>query len=148
MANRPHRRVALFSIKPRYAHAILDGTKTVELRRSRVPTDLTDVVIYASSPQQAIVGWFEVKRVEEASPTELWRRYRNVVGVTRSEYRSYLAGSQTAYAVVVGRATRLSAPRQLDEVLPDGVAPQSFRYLQPDVFGALVKRTLTGAVVV
>src|SRR5947208_3552933 len=98
MADRTHRRVALFSIKPRHARAILSGAKEVELRRSRVPADLTHVLIYASSPEQAVVGWFEVARVEEASPTEIWRRYGSLVGVTRREYRSYLAGCRTAFA--------------------------------------------------
>jgi predicted transcriptional regulator len=142
MASGSDRRVALFSIKPRYADAILDGSKQVELRRSHVPEDLTHVLIYASSPEQAIVGWFEVARVEQASPTEIWRRHGSLVGVTRREFRSYLAGSRTAFAIVIGRIVRLPSSIQLREVVPDGVAPQSFRYLTPEVFEALVERAL------
>jgi predicted transcriptional regulator len=48
---------ALISIRPGYANAILDGTKTIELRR-RVPELVsgTRLWIYATRPTAAVVG--------------------------------------------------------------------------------------------
>lgn len=53
-------RVALISIRPRYAHAILDGRKTVEFRKRRLAEDVTHVVIYSTRPDRAVIGFFEL----------------------------------------------------------------------------------------
>jgi predicted transcriptional regulator len=128
MVERSADRVALFSIKPRYARAILDGTKRVELRRV-CPEGLSHVVIYASSPDQQVVGWFEVRRVERGSPTSIWNRHRKVAGLSRSDFRAYFLGASEASAVLIRRVVVLDTPMDLTEVVADGVAPQSFRYL-------------------
>jgi predicted transcriptional regulator len=129
MAGRSSRRVALFSIKPRYAAAILEGRKKIELRRGHVPPDLTDVVIYASSPRREIVGRFVVDRIECSSPSALWARWGPETGVTREEFRKYFRGATTARGIVVRAATQFAEPVALASVLDDAVPPQSFRYL-------------------
>src|SRR6266851_9958504 len=56
----------LISIKPEYASAILEGRKTVELRR-KFPEDVafgSRLYIYSSSPIQAVVGIASVTRVD------------------------------------------------------------------------------------
>ena len=55
----------LISIKPEYAQKILDGEKTVELRKTRTRLKPGDIVlVYVSSPQQVIAGFFEVENIE------------------------------------------------------------------------------------
>ena len=47
----------LMSIKPKFAQLILQGKKTVEIRRTNIKATKGDkVAIYASSPQKQIVG--------------------------------------------------------------------------------------------
>lgn len=90
MADRTPRRVALLSIHPRHANAILRGEKLVELRRTSVAADVAQVLIYATAPVQAVVGWFDVDGVDADSKTGIWDAHGAVAGVTRQEFRDYL----------------------------------------------------------
>ncbi|SFO06949.1 ASCH domain-containing protein [Amycolatopsis rubida] len=57
------------SLRPRFAEAILDGTKTIELRRTRVSAPPgTKLVLYASAPTMAVVGIATLIGIEIASP--------------------------------------------------------------------------------
>jgi len=126
-------RSILLSIKPRFAEAILDGTKTIELRRT--PPRLyvpTDVLLYASQPTSAIVGTCQVTDILCHSTLGLWRLIGSQTAVTYDEYRAYFNGSARAYGLV------LTAPRRLDTVVSLPTLrktwdrfhpPQSFRYL-------------------
>lgn len=59
----------LLSVHPRFATAILAGTKTVEVRRQRVaaPSGIP-VLLYATAPTMAIVGMARIASVQVASP--------------------------------------------------------------------------------
>lgn len=129
MADRSPRRVALLSIHPRHATAILDGQKQVELRRVPVRIDTTHVIVYATAPVQALLGWFEVAGVHQAPPSRIWKDHGSVCGVTRSEFRSYFAGARKASAIRVGRLHRFPGPVALDELPQVRRPPQSFQYV-------------------
>ena len=49
-------RVAVMSIHPRYAEAILSGQKRVEFRKRRLAPDVTTVLVYATQPVGVLVG--------------------------------------------------------------------------------------------
>jgi predicted transcriptional regulator len=70
------------SIHPRFAQAILAGTKLVELRRVPFKRPVTHVFIYETGSSGAVVGLFEVKRVVEASPRAVWKTYNRGSGLT------------------------------------------------------------------
>lgn len=123
----------MLSLKPRFAEAILDGSKTVELRRTRplirVPTD---ALIYSSSPAMAIVGRCRVDSIGSFSPTALWDAHGHCAGVTRREFRDYFLGANRAYALMLSRSSRFDESIPLADVRrlwPGFVPPQSFRYL-------------------
>jgi len=113
--------------------SILNGTKTVELRRV-APTVHPGhtVLIYASSPVRQLVGTCRVVRLDVAPKSAIWKRYGNQCGVTETEYDSYFDGVQDAVAIVVDRPCPLQEPPSL-ATLRKRVAgfrpPQSFRYL-------------------
>src|SRR5690348_16037028 len=72
----PDDRALFISVKPRYANAILEGTKTVELRRTR--PNLPDgslVILYSSTPTRAVVGWAQLTAVRVGTPLEIWNKY-------------------------------------------------------------------------
>jgi predicted transcriptional regulator len=75
-----HDRVVLMSIKPCYWARILDGSKRFELRR-RLPhlTCGALVVVYASAPEKALVGYFYVERVVSARPRAFWREHSDAL---------------------------------------------------------------------
>lgn len=135
MAEPAFGRVALFSIHPRHAEAILEGRKRVELRRVAISADTTHAVIYATAPVRAVVGWFEVEGIDESSQTDIWSRHGGVSGITRREHRDYYAGASRAIAIKIAKAHRLS--ESLDLAVLPGVKrpPQSFQYLDPSRIG-------------
>lgn len=139
MAASPVGRLALFSIKPSYANAILSGDKKVEFRRRPIPDDVSHVVIYATSPVQQVVGVFEVEAVESTSPTQAWERYAEVGGIDRPAFDAYYHGAAAAHVIRIRRAQAAARPFDLAEIDAALRAPQSFVYLRED------RRTRTSA---
>ena len=67
-------RAALMSIHPRYADAILDGTKVVEFRKRALAGDISTVLVYATAPVRRLVGTFQLSATLTASPRDLWQQ--------------------------------------------------------------------------
>lgn len=144
MATSTARRIALFSIKPEYAQAIMDGSKQVEFRRTGLSSDVQHVVVYSTSPVQRIIGSFEVAGIDNERPEVLWERYAQVGGINRDAYDRYFAGCTSAYAIKVRRPSALDAPVLLADVRPGLRPPQSFQYLDDEAAGRLDRRLLSG----
>jgi predicted transcriptional regulator len=139
MAGSTPGRVALLSLHPRFAVAILAGEKTVELRRSAFADDVSHVVVYCTAPVQRVLGWFEVAAIDRDHPQALWKRYRGVAGVSASEFRDYFHGSDRGTAIGVGAVSVLNRPAALEE-FGSRTPPQSYRYFEPDHFRKLRRR--------
>lgn len=115
----------LMSIQPRYAEAILSGSKTFELRRRRPSfAPGSRVIVYSSSPDQRLRGTFEAGEVCGASPWKLWQVVTGKAGITREDFDSYFEGCEMGYAIEVRSPQRL-APRPL-KMRP----PQSYLFLR------------------
>lgn len=129
MATKPTQRSALMSIRPQFANAILDGTKTVEFRKRRLAGDVSRVVIYITSPVQAVVGEFTVADQVVASPQALWRRYWRVAGIDRASFFKYFDGTTDAVGILIDTVVEYEEPQSLGEFEPGVRPPQSFMYL-------------------
>ena len=129
MAELSTRRVVLMSIHPEYADALLDGTKTVELRKSRVASDISHIVIYATAPIQRVLGWVKAVKVEHGRPTEIWKTHKSQVGIRAGAFRAYYRGHLQATAIHVDSPQRLSTPLALSALEEQLTAPRSWRYL-------------------
>lgn len=127
---RAPRRIALLSIHPKYASAILAGTKQVEFRK-RFPPTIEYVVIYATHPVSRIVGHFSISHFTTGTPHALWNQYADVGGIDRTAYFNYYRGHAKAVGIHVKTVTILQIPQPLRTLVPNGVPPQSFTYL-PD----------------
>lgn len=126
------RRALLLSLRPRFATAILDGTKTVELRRTRVSAPPgTLLVLYASSPVMAVVGTAIVADRHTATPAGIWRAHRDTLGLTRTEFTDYLTGVDQATAIVIDNPQALPDPFTLAWLRRHAAfhPPQSYRYI-------------------
>ena len=132
MAQRSTRRVALMSIHPEYAEALLDGRKKVELRKSRFASDISHILIYATSPVQRVLGWARASHVEVDSPTRIWETHKEHAGIKRRAYRAYFQGHRRAIAIHIADPQRMSAPLPLSEIEDGLKPPQSWQYLSPD----------------
>ncbi len=126
---------ALISIKPKYARAILAGTKTVELRR-RIPKVVrgTRLWIYATRPLGAIVGSAIVQDIIEGPPAEVWERCMSRTAVTRSEFDDYFFGAETALALVLSQVIKRQeiGIEELREISEGFHPPQVLAWLSPE----------------
>jgi predicted transcriptional regulator len=129
MDGEPDSVVALIAIHPRYAEAILDGSKEVEFRRASYASRATHVALYATSPVRRIVGVFAVNGVDRGTPAEVWSRHSGHGGVSKAEFSDYFAGAPIATAICVGEARRLGDPLSLATLDPSMTPPQSVKYL-------------------
>lgn len=123
----------LLSVRPRFADALLDGTKTVEMRRRPMRLHAgTLCLLYASSPTRALTGALSVADVDHGTPDELWRRHGARTALTRDEYDDYLDGRSTASALLVTAVIAFHTPVPLAELRRRSdafVAPQSYRFV-------------------
>lgn len=134
MARSAARRVALMSIHPSYAEAIVSGRKRAEFRKRPLAPDIDVVLIYATAPVQAIVGWFSVTGTVKSSPNEIWDRLHSQGIITRSEFVKYYADHSQGVALLVGKAERFPKPVALSNLSPRPAIPQSFTYVSDAVF--------------
>lgn len=135
------RRDVVFSIKPQYSQPILDGTKTVELRR-RFPTDVpggTIALIYSTSPVRALTGIAEIAGVVKQSPSDLWTSFEQQACIARKDFDRYFAGVESACAIKLRRARPLRRSLTLAELRErfSFEPPQSFLYAKPELRQAL-----------
>ena len=123
----------LLSIRPKYANKIFEQIKTVELRKVRPkrlePGDL--VLIYVSSPVQALVGAFKVDQIVEKPLKDLWHIVRKKAGVTRQEFENYYEGVSAGVGIFwsVQNLWQLPEPITLEMLKQQHFhPPQGFRY--------------------
>lgn len=128
------RSALLLSLRPRFAEAILDGSKTIEIRRRPVKAAPgTPLILYASSPTMAVVGTAVLADVVVLTLHTAWRRYRETLGVSWSEFSGYLEGAPAAHLLRVTDAKELDEHLPLQTLRRNGPfhPPQSFRYVAP-----------------
>jgi len=137
----PARRDVVLSIKPQFAEPILEGRKTIELRR-RFPIDVpngTRALIYTSSPTRALTGFANIEGVVKQPPEALWKSFSENACISRDDFDSYFSGSDFGFAIKLTKARHLRRPVELSE-LRDRFRfepPQSFLYAKPHLRQAL-----------
>ncbi|WP_255606085.1 ASCH domain-containing protein [Mycolicibacterium xanthum] len=117
------------SVHPRFAEAIMDGRKKVEFRKRPLADDVTVVWVYATTPIQRIIGYFEIDAVHAAKPADLWRQFAAVGCIDRVDFDRYYAGATTGAGIAIRKAVRLDVPAPIADLLPSGVPPQSYAYV-------------------
>jgi predicted transcriptional regulator len=130
-------RDVVLSIKPRYAEKIMDGSKTVELRRrfsAAVPAGAR-AWIYSTTPTKAMIGAATITRVEQLSTNDIWRRYKDVAAVSKQEFNEYFSGRDDGYAIVLSSPLSLHTPVPLADLRSnfEFEPPQSYQYAPPQL---------------
>lgn len=117
---------AIISIHPRHANAILDGAKTVELRR-RIPTLSvgTRLWIYATLPVGAIIGLATVDRIVRGEPKKIWLEFGDQTGIDRMDFDAYFSGAEEAIGLLLVDAQRSIEQVEIAQLrgLRDGFHP-------------------------
>jgi len=121
--------IALLSIHPKYAHSILNGDKLVEFRKTKFKKPVKYCLIYSTSPDQKIIGFFEIKKIEENSPSNLWEKYGDVGQIEKHDFLEYYQNSSLGVAIVINKAWKLQETFNSNTFKKDFYIPQSFMYL-------------------
>lgn len=141
MTEDPDRRDFLVSIHPTHVEKIVRGEKTVELRRrfSESVAPGAIILIYSTSPTQAIVGSAAIREVLRLPLKSLWDRHGDAACIDRKSYDDYFAGLEEGYAILlqdVRPFARHVAAADLKAKF-GFVAPQSFMYLRQEYYPLL-----------
>lgn len=146
--NNENNQILLISVKPKYAEKILNGEKTVELRKS-APTRIKEggyILIYVTSPVKQILGICQIGRIMKDTPSELWKKVKFNAGVTKSEFNDYFADYKNGYGLILNNVNNLE-PIDLD-YLKSSISgfnpPQTYRYINTnEIKNKKLKRVLT-----
>ena len=136
-------RMVVFSLKPRFAEAILAGVKTVEVRRTEpkivVPTQ---ALLYASAPVKALVGTCVIDSVRSADLATLWREHGSRSDLRHREFRHYFQGVGRGTALTLVQPRAFSQQIALEDLRakPNGFRPpQSFAYMDTETGEQLIR---------
>jgi predicted transcriptional regulator len=127
----------LVSIKPKYAHQILSGSKLIEIRK-RFSEKWTGsrAVLYASSPEKALIGEATVHSVTTGRPADIWGRFGPIIGCSPDEFTEYVGSANKVSAIELGGAIPYKQPiglAQLSHLVQEDLRPpQSFCDLRLD----------------
>lgn len=136
-----HQRVMLLSIHPEWVGRIINGSKTVELRKTRPLVEHGQLVlIYSTKPTAAIVATCRISRVEVVETAQAWTSFGPKAAISESELDQYLLGAKEAVGIHVDSARELASPidlaflRERDRFHP----PQTWHYLDPAEVESLI----------
>lgn len=133
------------SIHPRWAAAILDGRKSVELRRRAPSVERgAEAVLYSTSPESQVVGSAVVEAIVELPIDELWEEYGERADISQHDFAGYFAGSDRGAAIELSSVNRLENPIGLGSIRDAGLEPaQGWRYLNEEVTMTLLGHNLS-----
>ena len=121
----------ILSIKPKYANAIIDGSKLYEYRKVLPKnTDFQKIYIYASKPIMAIIGEFTIGSIISDTPQKVWELTQKDGGITRSQFFSYFNGRDTAHAIKIDKVIKYFIPIDPKTIFKGFTAPQNFIYIE------------------
>ncbi len=128
----PLERDIVFSVKPEHSKKIEKGLKTVEIRR-RFPANVppgTVALIYTTAPVRALTGIAEIAKVLKNSTPHIWEEFAPEICVSKEDFNSYFAGTETGFVIKLRHARPLRRPLYLDELRQrfNFEPPQSFLY--------------------
>ena len=124
----------LLSIKPEYVNKIFKGEKKYEYRKRVFKESVDAVVIYSTMPVGKIVGEFEIQNIINDVPVDLWSMTHKYSGVSKKFFMKYFENKQEGYALEIGNLTIYNDPIDPKETFANFVPPQSFMYIEDNVF--------------
>ena len=132
----------LLSIKPKFAIQIIEGKKTIELRR-KFPTEKVVggiAFIYASTPVQKIIGYALIENVSFITVDNIQCQYGEQSKLQKDFFYQYYNNLSHGFAVHLKNPIALKRPINLKELKEKYgiVPPQSYRYLSEEVLQTIL----------
>ncbi|WP_225931126.1 DUF3850 domain-containing protein [Leptolyngbya sp. 7M] len=138
--------IKALSIKKIYAERIINGTKTIELRKRPIGMELGDLILlYETAPDSIIQGGFIADKLISLPVSQMWKEYHALMGVEKEFYDSYFENCEIAYGTLIYKSftfPQLSL-EEIYKLCPGFVPPQAtinWRenwYLKPEWIDAL-----------
>jgi predicted transcriptional regulator len=123
-------KAVLLSIKPEFAHKIFEGSKKFEFRKQVFKdTSVKKVIVYSSSPEQKVIGEFEIEAILSDTPDNIWIQTKLYSGISQEFYDEYFKGRDNAYAIKVASTKKYRKEKSLADYNVQS-APQSFAYVE------------------
>jgi predicted transcriptional regulator len=121
------------SIKPEYANKIINRQKTIELRKNRPNVQAGDyVLIYATVPVKAVIGFGKIKNLIDTSPENMWKSNADKLGINKDAYDKYYADSNRAIGIEISSICKFKIGfllSEIKELFPKFSPPQTYRYI-------------------
>lgn len=121
----------LISIKPKYVEKIILKEKTYELRKNIFKKEVSNVLIYSTSPEKKIVGYFKSNKIIKDKPENLWDDLSDRLGIDEKDFFDYFANKDVGFALKIDELEVFKSPIETDK-LEDFRPPQSFKYLNEE----------------
>lgn len=119
----------LLSIKPEYVEKIFSGEKKYEFRRMIFKNkSIKVIVVYSTSPIKKVVGEFEIEKIIEGTPEQLWNLDPESTGILKEKFFNYFGTKEKGYAIKIGKLLKYNQAKTLQEFSIKN-APQSFIYI-------------------
>ncbi len=132
--------IAFYPIKPVYIDRILQGEKKYELRRKLPKTKIEYVFLYATSPVCQVVGYAKVGLTLNESKESLWKKLSPFFGLNENDFFDYFEGVDNACAIELLEVFKFKEPFHPKVISKNFVVPQSFRYIEKEVFNRFKNR--------
>lgn len=125
----------ILSIKPKYCEKIVNGEKKVEFRK-RFFSDadkINLVYMYATRPIKKIVGAFRIDSIEKGPPRDLWRKFKNISGISEDKFFGQFGSKKTIFAIKIKDVKPFNPPIDPNLLSPNFTPPRSFQYIKADI---------------
>jgi predicted transcriptional regulator len=100
---------AMISIHSDHATNIVDGLKTVELRRRFMSLPIgSRLWIYSTLPVGALVATATITCIDYDSPYALWTRYQSEAAVSETVFFKYFSGCDLGCAIQLNDVERIT----------------------------------------
>jgi predicted transcriptional regulator len=87
----------ILSVAEKFAHRILDGSKTIEIRRRfSIARSESRAAICTEG---ALVGEIGIGKVVVGTPTDIWNRFAPEIACSHAEFERYVDGTEQVYAL-------------------------------------------------
>jgi predicted transcriptional regulator len=121
------------SIKPEYANKIISKEKTCELRKHRPNVKSGDyVIIYATVPVKAVIGFGKIKAIIETTPTNMWNENSDKLGIKKDAFDKYYKDTNRAIGIELSSICKFEFGfllTKIKELYPSFSPPQTYRYI-------------------
>ncbi len=132
-----NQRDLLLSIHFEYAIKIVNGLKTIELRR-KFPLfkeeDEKKIFVYACSPISQIIGECELKEVKKFSLKRLWNETKDSAMIDQYSFKKYFKNCIFGFALYLNNPVKYDQFIGLKQIFgQNNSPPQSYRYMAKSV---------------